>query len=316
MDIQILVNYQIIGSILAFLAACCWGMAGVLYKAVIKAEHSLFLSIVYRGIIAVPFIALIAFLVNGFEPMRILFHPEVFPIVLASSIFVSLGDLGFFGSLKLMEVSKSQPVASMYPLFTILLLIFLRIESVSPIVVVATIILIIGIGLVSQKNKSSSDPSFSQSINLRKGLILAIVAAIFWSFAIITVDYLLKIPGVDVFSLATVRFGILTIMIGILWIIFDKYQLISKNKKKKHDSISRREIVVFGLTGILSWGLGALTFFTSIELIGSARATPISSINPLIAVILGIVFLKEKFSPLQAIGILLVCFGSILISLF
>ena len=316
MDLQILVSTQIIGSILAFFAAVCWGMAGVLYKAVIKAEHSLFLSVAYRGIVAVPFIALIAFLVNGFEPMQILFQPEVFPIVCISSIFVSLGDLSFFKSLKLIEVSKSQPVASIYPLFTIFLLIFLGIDTVSPIVILATIILIIGIGLVSQKNDSSLESSISKKGDLRNGLILAIVAASFWSLAIITVDYLLNIPGVDVFSLATVRFGLLTIIIGSLWIIFDKYPLITKNKKIKHKPISKGEIGFFGLTGILSWGLGALTFFTSIELIGSARATPISSINPLIAVILGIVILKEKFSPIQAVGIFLVSFGSILISLF
>ena len=35
---------------------------------------------------------------------------------------------------------------------------------------------------------------------------------------IITADYLLDIPGIDVFSLATVRYGIETL----LWIIFDK----------------------------------------------------------------------------------------------
>ena len=73
--------------------------------------------------------------------------------------------------------------------------------------------------------------------------------------------------------------------------------------------------VVFGIGGILSWGIGAISFFTSIELIGAARATPISSINPLFSVILGILVLKEKLKPLQAIGIMLIIFGSIFVSL-
>ncbi len=266
--------------------------------------------------IAVPFLALLTMLTTGFEALSILLHLDVLPILLFSSLFVTLGDLFFFASLQKIEVSKSQPVASMYPLFTIVLLIFFGVEQVSLVVIIATIILIIGIGLVSQKNHSSREPSSSKEVNINKGLMLSIVAAIFWSFGILTLDHLLEIPGVDVFSLATIRFAILTVLMALSWLVFDKYHLGSIDKARSHTPISRRDILLFGVTGILSWGIGAVTFFTSIELIGTSRATPISSINPLIAVILGIIFLKEKFSPLQALGILLVCFGSILISIF
>jgi len=315
-DRQTLVSNEIFGVFLAFSAAVCWGSAGVLYKSSIKPEHSLFLSIVYRGLIAVPFLALLTILTTGFEAITILLQPHILPILLFSSLFVTLGDLFFFASLQIIDVSKSQPVAAIYPLFTIVLLIIFGIEQVSLIVIVATVILIIGIGLVSQKNSPSSDLSSSKKAENTKGLMLSIVAAIFWSFGILTLDYLLDIPGIDVFSLATIRFGILTILMALSWIIFDKYHLQSREKVKSFTPISKRDVLTFGLTGILSWGLGAVTFFTSIELIGASRATPISSINPIIAVILGIIFLKEKFSTLQGIGIFLVCFGSIVISIF
>ncbi len=311
-----MVSNEILGILLAFSAACCWGSAGVLYKSSIKPDHSLFLSIVYRGIIAVPFLALLTFFLTGFEAISVLFQPHVLPTLLFSSLFVTLGDLFFFASLQRIDVSKSQPVASIYPLFTIILLIIFGMEEVSLVVIVATIVLIIGIGLVSQKNGSSSDLSSSKSTEIRQGLILSIVAAIFWSFGIITLDYLLEIPGVDIFSLATIRFGILTLLMTLSWIVFDKYQLQSRGETRSYIPISKRDGLIFGLTGILSWGLGAVTFFTSLELIGTSRATPISSINPIIAVILGIIFLREKFSPLQALGILLVLFGSLFISAF
>jgi DME family drug/metabolite transporter len=310
-----LVSNEISGILLAFSAAVCWGSAGVLYKSAIKSDHSLFLSIVYRGMIAVPFLAILTVLTTGFEALTILFQPHVLPILLLSSLFVTLGDLFFFASLQRIDVSKSQPVAAIYPLFTIILLIFFGMEQVSLFVIVATIILIVGIGLVSQKNGSSPELSKSQSSEITRGLILSIVAAIFWSFGILSLDILLDIPGVDVFSLATIRFGILTILMALSWLVFDKYHLQSRKKPRSFSPITKRDILIFGITGILSWGLGAVTFFTSIELIGTSRATPISSINPVIAVILGIVFLKEKFSPLQAFGILLVCLSTILISI-
>jgi uncharacterized membrane protein len=50
-------------------------------------------------------------------------------------------------------------------------------------------------------------------------------------------------------------------------------------------------------------------------LIEASLATPISSINPLIAVIIGILVLKEKLNPIQAMGILLIVLGSITISI-
>jgi drug/metabolite transporter (DMT)-like permease len=189
------------------------------------------------------------------------------------------------------------------------------VEAVTLNVIGATVILIFGIGLVSQTGSSSRESPSSKNGDIRRGLGLSIIAAVFWSFGILSLDYLLDIPGIEVFSLATVRFGILTILMILAWIVFDKYRLFSPDKTKLNTQISKRDVLIFGLTGILSWGLGALTFFTSLELIDTARATPISSINPLIAVILGVVFLKEKFSTLQAVGILLVCFGSIIISI-
>ena len=315
LDKKQLIPNEILGVFLAFCAACCWGTAGVLYKSIIKTEHSLYLTMVFRGLIAVPFLAVITTLTTGFGALSILFQVDIFPILFFSSVFVTLGDLFFFASLQRIDVSKSQPVASMYPLFTIIFLILFGMEQVSLEVIGATIILIFGIGLVSQNNKPSLEQSQSTISELRRGLVLSIIAAIFWSLGILTLDYLLEIPGIDVFSLATIRFSILTIFMILSWLIFDKYQIQTKEKRKIHVNITLIEILTFGITGILSWGIGAVTFFTSIELIGASKATPISSINPLIAVMLGIVFLKERFSTLQGIGILLVCLGSIIISI-
>ncbi len=305
---------ELFGLLLAFSAACCWGFTGVLYKAVIRAEYSLFLTMVFRGLIAVPFLAFVTHFTTGFDAFSILFQPDVFPILILSSFFVTFGDWFFFASLKRIDVSKSQPVAGIYPLFTILLLISFGMEEVSLVVIVATLILIIGIGLVSQQESSSLNPSLSENKIIREGLLLSILAAVFWSFGILSLDYLLEIPGVDVFSLATIRFSILTLIMALAWLFFDKLSLFFPVNTFSKTSIQSKDIFIFGLTGILSWGVGGVAFFKSIELIDASRATPISSINPVIAIILGIIFLKEKFSSIQAIGILLVCIGTIAIS--
>ena len=77
--------------------------------------------------------------------MGVLFYPEIFPVLILSSIFVGIGDLSFFGSLQRIDVSKTQPVAAIYPLFTVVLLILSGLEDVTIDVLVGTIVLIFGI---------------------------------------------------------------------------------------------------------------------------------------------------------------------------
>jgi len=306
---------QTLGIILALAAAFSWGLAAVLFKATLKPNKlltDLLFSIAIRGIIAVPFIGLVTLLINGydsFDKFAILLSPELFPLVLLSSIVVTAGDVLFFGSLQRIEVSKAQPVASIYPLFTAFLLIFSGIETVSAVIIMGIILLITGIGLVAQQKSSSQE---SDSRDLRTGLVMAVAAAIFWSLAIVTVRLILEHPGIDVFALATLRFGMLTLFVLISWIILIKNQ---QQEKGLMITSSRKEVLILGVTGILSWGTGAVTFFISIDLIGAGRATPISSINPLIALIFGVIILKEKLTPAQGAGVLLVILGSIIVSL-
>ncbi|MFW9905074.1 MAG: DMT family transporter [Candidatus Thorarchaeota archaeon] len=308
-----MVDNQTIGVLLALLAAACWGLGASLYKIVIKTEHSLFLTIAIRGSIAVPFIAIVTFFVNGFASVGILLSREVFPILFFSSIFVSVGDLSFFGSLQRMDVSKAMPIASIYPLFTAMWLIIFGLEIVSNAVIIGMIVLVGGLGFMSQQEKIADSDVKDRG---RIGIVLAVTAAVFWSLGVYSLRLLLDFPQVDVYSLATVRFGLLTGFFIILWSINTIYSYTQgKNDPASLMHMTPKVGIVFGIGGILSWGIGAISFFTSIELIGAARATPISSINPLVSVIIGILVLKEKLKPLQAIGIMLIIIGSIFVSL-
>lgn len=309
-----MVNEQIIGVFLALIAAVCWGCGASLYKVVLKTEHSLFLVITIRGLIAVPFIAVVTFFATAFHSILILLSPEVLPILILSSMFVGFGDFIFFGSLQKIEVSKAMPVASIYPLFTAILLVLFAIETISHVVIIGIIILILGLGFLAQQDIESSTNVESQE-NMKVGLTLAVIAAIFWSFGITTLSLILEYPGVDVYSLATIRFGLLTLFFGFLWVINSFYKHYTGNVDPTSLShVTKSDVFALGLGGIVSWGIGAITFFSSIEMIGAARATPISSINPLISFFVGIFILKEKLSLIQVVGVLLIVFGSIYVS--
>lgn len=308
---------QILGISLALVAACAWGCSSILFKIGLgesKNVKELLFSISIRGVIAVPIIAFLTFLLYGSNTLSLfmrLFSSDIILLLFFSSLAVTIGDVLFFASLQRIEVSKAQPVASVYPLFTAILLVITGVEVITIVILIGIFTLIVGIGLVSQQNDKS--PSEENIKDRRIGLILALLAAIFWSFGIITVRLLLEFDDVNVFTLATIRFGILTIITIIFWVL----TIVQKQHEEDFIFITtnRKEIAILGIGGILGWGLGAISFFSSIDLIGASRATPISSINPLIAVFLGILFLKEKLTSIQILGILLVFFGSLIISI-
>lgn len=311
-------NDLFIGTILALIAAISWGTASAMYKFILKIDHSLLLTLTIRGLFAVPLVGMVTFLINGFKSVPLLFSSEILPLLLMSSVFVALGDFFYFGSLQRIEVSKAAPVSAVYPLFTSILLVISGLEEVSGTVIAGIIILIVGIGLVNQENNIQSEKITNQlQKKSRLGIGFAILAAFFWSLAILTVRMILDNPNVDVFSLVTIRFGFLTLIIGLLWLLsltISKYG--GTQKETPIISISRNQAIILGLGGIMSWGIGAIAFFTSIDIIGAVKATPISSINPLVSVGLGILILKEKLTSIQIFGIILVCFGSIFVSAF
>ncbi|MHA1215134.1 MAG: DMT family transporter [Candidatus Hodarchaeales archaeon] len=313
-----MIDPQTIGILLAFIAALAWGSASVLYRLIMRVENSSILfSVTIRGIFAVPVIAIITLFTTQFSALEILLRADVLPILILSSIFVAIGDVGFFGAMQRMEVSKAQPIGSMYPLFASFLAVAFGLETINTLILVGTIVIISGISLISQQRKQNVGPKKEGHIknNPTLGTLLAILGAVGWGFAIFTLTFLLQIPGMESLTLATLRFGILTVLIGFIWIGTLFYNKTQSNGKKISNYISKKNVLTLGLGGIISWAIGGVCFFISISMIDSVRAVPISSINPLIAVALGTLILGEKLNKVQFSGILLVTLGSILISI-
>jgi len=66
--------------------------------------------------------------------------------------------------------------------------------------------------------------------------------------------------------------------------------------------------------GVLSLILGRLFAYISIDLIGAARSSQLTSLQLVFAVILGLIFLKETLELLMALGIVIIGIGLVLVS--
>lgn len=302
---------QMTGVLFALAAAVSWGMASILYKIVLEKENVM-ISVIVRGLFAVPFTFFITLILSGSDAFASLFTPEVLPLLTLSGVLVALGDIIYFGSLKRINVSKAQPIGAIYPLFTAIILLVTNTEDLSMMVLLGTFTIVTGIALISQRDRSQT-LSTEDNKTMNEGIIFAILAAVCWAVAIYTLKLLLDKPQVDVYAMATVRFAILTVFTGLVWLslhLMEKDEIEPKLRK----NMSIKNFLILGCGGILSWGIGGVFFFSSIDMIGAGRASPISSINPLISVILGVILLKENLTKKQVIGIVLATIGSILVT--
>lgn len=68
------------------------------------------------------------------------------------------------------------------------------------------------------------------------------------------------------------------------------------------------------ISGILGQAMGDAFFVRSMKMIGASRALPISSINPLLTLVLAILLLGERITPLSMAGALLVLSGIYLLA--
>jgi transporter family protein len=144
------------------------------------------------------------------------------------------------------------------------------------------------------------------------GIILSLLAAIFWGGTIFFARMLLIDPNVEVISMMGIRNGLMVVSAGVLVVV---RAIILKRNVLQDLLPMQKETGILALGGALAWCAGGVSFFTAVKHINASISTPLSSISPFIVMLLGWFFLKEKISLPQLIGVIFIVAGSIVLSL-
>ncbi|UJG40900.1 MAG: DMT family transporter [Candidatus Heimdallarchaeum aukensis] len=300
---------------LSFLAAFGWGIGFITYKLGVKSTDPLTATFL-RGLVAIPLIITISVLLYGIESLTVFFKGEASLWLILSAITITLGDFFSLFSMKKLDASISQPISATYPLFTNIILLIGGIEKVTTQIIIGTLLNVIGAGIISfqtnRKDENGLEKSQEEKRNNLQGMIFAILAALAWGFTIVFTKILLSFDGINVIPMLGIRNGIMILIAGIGISISYLRNKLNKIDKKL---TSKKDLSFLILGGIVTWGAGGISFFTAVTLIGAARSTPISSISPFFVLLLGSVFLKEKISKLQLLGVVSIVCGSILLSI-
>jgi len=284
------------GLILAILAAFCWGSSGVVYKKGLEEVSELYGNMVRSIVASLLFLPILIFGSYIFELVSIDMF-TAFILILSAILSFFIGDLLYLYSLKRAPVSIVLPLSATYPIYVVLLSQVIYSVRFNLNLLIASLLTVIAVYAISRSVRKNAD----NKIKSLKGIYFALLAAFFWSLAILTLDYLTT--KLSVVTVAGVRMMFNAAILIIIVSGFEGFK------------INSNAIKYLGIGGGILTFAGIYSFIEAVHLVGSWKVTPITASSPVIGALLGKISLKEKIDIATAISILLVVLGVILVSL-
>jgi DME family drug/metabolite transporter len=235
---------------------------------------------------------------------------EVVAVTVVSGVIgLGIGDTLYMIGLKSVGVAKAVPLASTYPLFSLLWATFLLGEPITVPAVLGASAILIGIWLLSRaKGESAADDRGKSAF---KGLAASLATALVWSVSITLMDVAVTLPGVNGidanFAIVTMRIAAMSVFMLALSPILDRDRGFLK--------IKRSTLIELCVGGLVANGIGWLLMSYSFLNILESQAVPISSATPLFSAVAGFALFHEKVTAKTALGAIVIVFGIFLIFL-
>lgn len=274
-----------------FLSMFIFGTIGIFRKYVPLSSGLLAIS---RGYIGALFLILLIFLKKDKISFKAIKN-SLFLLCL-SGIFIGINWILLFESYQYTSVATATLCYYMAPVFVIIASPFLFKEKLSLKKGVCVVLAIIGMVLVS----GIVETGFS-GIGELKGILLGLGAALFYASVIVLNK---KIKNVPIYDKTTVQ------LIAAATILVPYSIFVENNASIKITPII---ILMLLIIGVCHTGFAYALYFGSIEKLNTQTVALFSYIDPIVAIILSALLLKEPMSIYGIIGAILIL-GSTLIT--
>jgi len=279
---------------ITIVGAMCWGLIGLFINPLYNYGFTPWDVVAIRGIFS--FIILIIFM--------LIFHRDKLHTKLKDQLyFAGAGILGiaFFNYFYFETFSKSSlslAVTLLYtgPFFVLLLSRFFLKESLTVNKMLSLIFAIIGcafvVGLIP-----------FQQANLSLHIILTGIASGF-CYALYSIFSKPLTKRYDGVTITTYTFFYISI-----FMVFSS-NLVQKTEKFQHPEVWLY-VILLSLVGTVA---GYIFYATGLKYLEASKASILTTIEPIVAILAGILFLKEQLNYWQILGIILIVFSVILIT--
>ncbi|MCG7850781.1 MAG: DMT family transporter, partial [ANME-2 cluster archaeon] len=234
-----------IGEITAIMAALFWSIAAVLYKMGLK-DMKPFPAVMVRTTAALAFMLMLNIVLHGYD-LNIPFIAFLY-LSLGGLLRLLLGGYLYFRGLEYASVSRVLPLIFTFPLFTMVLSWLLLKEAIGPGVVMGTVLIVLGILVLSREKASGSEK------DPKLGVQFTLMAAVCYAFSIIA-----SRAGLYYVEPLWGAFISLPIPVMAMYVLFS----LDKGPAAAF-KLDKRSSLLLALGGIFGMGLGSYMFFVSL----------------------------------------------------
>lgn len=285
-----------IGYILAFVSILVWGLVVIPVKAAGTGGHIGVVVSMVAGIGAL-FGAMLFGAVAPVEFSAI--TPRVGLSLLLSGICqFPLATLLYYEAIRRADISEAIPATRLKTVFVIILAASLGLDRVTASAIIATLLGIAGICALTYRRK---DPLAPPTRSNGVGLLLALLAALSWALGDVLIRVALQELPATSATLLSLACG------AAAYLLF-----MAVTRRLGHVvRMPRRDKLLYATHGVLSFGVGYLAFYASMQDIGLANASILTSTWPAVSFVVGIVLYRERLSVMKITG-----FGLLMASMF
>lgn len=291
------------GEWIALLSALVWAMASVLITIGAKRLHVVPLNLV-RCLISTAFFWVLLPFFGGIPALTTI--PASALLWLAVSVLglLVVGDTLYFRSMDLAGVSWAMPLASINPIWVILLASLLVGEPLTWQLAVGALLVVIGIVFVGRPANSQGEGRPVDRQARQAGLLMALVVSVLWAVGQVSLK-----PGTEgLHSVVanSVRQPLAAVMLLGLTLRQGRWQDLG--------GVDRRSWAIIVAASLLGTGLGTLLFVMAIQMAGAGRTAILTSSSPLMAVPFSMLWLRERPNRWTLAGTVLTVLGIALVA--
>ena len=283
----------LLGAALVLLSGIFYAPVAVLGKICVEAGVEPVTLNVIRLIISVAILGLLA-LHRARAGKRLPLAAKIISFVFGSFVW-ALGGLLFFIALGMIDASLAYLLMYVYPAVVLVISVSIGWERFAASKAAAVVLTFLGVALVLRVGDGSGG-------NLLGGVALVMGTTLFFAIYVLVYDRYLTDYSSALVSFFTMLGGLAMILAIAPFHGFD-LGFVGKDPQ-----------LLLLVTGTALGSVGSIIFFLQgIQHIGASWASIISTIQPVLVVLLSWVVLDEVMGPLQLFGALLLVFGVVLI---
>lgn len=221
-------------------------------------------------------------------------------IIYLSSITYAAGYLFFYKAFEIGNVSIVAAISNLNVIIAMLIAVIFSGQSLTPFQLFSVFLVLSGAFLVSVNFKDFKKNEFKLLAGVKEVLFASVFFGIFWNLS----EYISEKIGWLPTSLYVKLGAIISLLI---------FSFFAK-KKLKIKKASKKILIVVVLVGILE-AAAVVSVNYGLEFGDLVLVSPIASALSVVTILMAVVFLKEKITKIQTLGIIITIIGIILTSL-